>query len=74
VYSAEDLGGSLFLMLVYGYFLLQGASLLSDGSELLLEVLDPGIVGGVLPSETVRNLKLASRMSTRSVDCPHAGL
>lgn len=33
-------------MLVYGYFLLQGANLLSDGSELLLEVLDPGIVGG----------------------------
>jgi hypothetical protein len=26
----------------------QGANLLGDGSELLLEVLDPGIIGGVL--------------------------
>ncbi len=26
----------------------QGASFLSEGSELLLEVLDPGIIGGVL--------------------------
>ena len=37
-------------MCVYGYALLQGANLLSDGSELLLEVLSPGIIGGlVLP-------------------------
>lgn len=28
--------------------LLQGAGLLSDGSELLLEVLNPGIIGGVV--------------------------
>lgn len=45
---AEDLAGSLFLMVVYGYFLLQGANLLSEGSEMLLEVLDPGVVGGLL--------------------------
>lgn len=31
-----------------GYILLQGAGLLSGGSELLLEVVDPGIIGGVL--------------------------
>jgi len=31
-----------------GYILLQGAGLLSEGSELLLEVVDPGIIGGVL--------------------------
>lgn len=37
-------------MLGYGYLLLQGANLLSDGSELLLEVLSPGLIGGlVLP-------------------------
>lgn len=35
-------------MLVYGYLLLQGANLLSDGSELLLEVLSPGLIGGLL--------------------------
>ncbi|KAK9789557.1 hypothetical protein WJX73_004608 [Symbiochloris irregularis] len=42
--------GSVVLMLGYGYLLLQGANLLSDGSELLLEILSPGIIGGlVLP-------------------------
>lgn len=33
-------------MLAYGFMLLKGANLLSDGSELLLEVLNPGIIGG----------------------------
>jgi len=33
------------LLLGYGYLLLKGAQLLSDGSEMLLEVLDPGIIG-----------------------------
>lgn len=32
---------------MYGYLLLRGANLLGDGSELLLEVLDPGIIGGM---------------------------
>ena len=37
-------------MVVYGYVLLQGANLISSGSELLLEILDPGLIGGlVLP-------------------------
>lgn len=31
---------------LYGFFLLKGAALMSDGSELLLEVLDPGLIGG----------------------------
>ena len=35
-------------MVVYGYMLLQGANLLSDGSELLLEILSPGLIGGLL--------------------------
>jgi len=34
-------------MLAYGFMLLKGANLLSDGSEMLLEVLNPGIIGGV---------------------------
>ena len=33
-------------MVIYGYCLLQGANLLSDGSEMLLEILDPGLIGG----------------------------
>ena len=33
-------------MIVYGYLLLRGAQLLSNGSELLLEVISPGIIGG----------------------------
>ncbi|EKX52502.1 hypothetical protein GUITHDRAFT_159252 [Guillardia theta CCMP2712] len=33
---------------MYGALLLKGANLISDGSELLLEVLDPGLIGGLL--------------------------
>ncbi len=44
--SSSSLGGSILLILGYGYLLLKGAGLLSDGSEALLEVLDPGIIGG----------------------------
>ncbi|XP_059443115.1 sodium/calcium exchanger NCL-like isoform X2 [Corylus avellana] len=40
--------GNLFLILVYGYFMFLAATYLSDGSELLLEILGPGIVGGLL--------------------------
>ncbi|KAK9825642.1 hypothetical protein WJX81_003822 [Elliptochloris bilobata] len=47
---SSSLGGSILLILGYGYLLLKGAQLLSDGSEMLLEVLDPGVIGGlVLP-------------------------
>lgn len=46
--NCETLGASLFLNLVYGCGLLQAANLISDGSELLLEVLSPGLVGGLL--------------------------
>jgi hypothetical protein len=38
--------GALLDVVVYGYILLTGAGLLSNGSELLLEILNPGIVGG----------------------------
>ncbi|KAL0006771.1 hypothetical protein SO802_008273 [Lithocarpus litseifolius] len=42
--------GNLFLMVVYGYLMYLAAKLLSDGSELLLEILRPGFVAGlVLP-------------------------
>ncbi|CAD7702344.1 unnamed protein product, partial [Ostreobium quekettii] len=43
-----QLGSSIFLLVVYGFVLLQGANLLSDGSEMLLEVFPPGIIGGIL--------------------------
>ncbi|KAL8141268.1 hypothetical protein V2J09_007289 [Rumex salicifolius] len=39
--------GNLFLILVYGYLMYTGATYLSGGSELLLEILGPGIVGGL---------------------------
>ena len=48
VCSSTSLPGSIVLILSYGYMLLQGARLLSDGSELLLQVLNPGIIGGLL--------------------------
>lgn len=37
--------GTILLMLGYGYVLLRGANLIADGSELLLEVMDPGVIG-----------------------------
>lgn len=46
--NCEGLAASLFLNIVYGYGLLQAAQLISDGSELLLEILSPGLVGGLL--------------------------
>ena len=45
--STTSLSGATLETITYGYLLLQGAKLLSDGSEGLLEVLDnPGLVGG----------------------------
>ena len=47
---STSLGGNAALLVTYGYMLLQAAQLLSDGSELLLTVMSPGIIGGlVLP-------------------------
>jgi hypothetical protein len=40
--------GNLFLMSAFGFLLFFAAGLISEGSELLLEVLDPGVVGGLL--------------------------
>lgn len=39
--------GNLFLILVYGYLLYLAATFLSSGSELLLEILGPGLIGGL---------------------------
>ncbi|KAM7277885.1 hypothetical protein ACFE04_005019 [Oxalis oulophora] len=39
--------GNMFLILVYGYLMYLAATYLSSGSELLLEILGPGIVGGL---------------------------
>ncbi|KAF2287348.1 hypothetical protein GH714_039699 [Hevea brasiliensis] len=39
--------GNLFLIIVYGYLMFFAATYLSNGSELLLEILGPGIVGGL---------------------------
>lgn len=39
--------GNLFLIAVYGFLMFQAATFLSNGSELLLEILGPGIVGGL---------------------------
>lgn len=45
---STSLGGSISTLFIYGFCLLQGANLLSEGSEMLLEVLDPGLIGGLL--------------------------
>ena len=46
--NCEGLAPSLFLNIVYGVGLLQAAQLISDGSELLLEILSPDWSGGLL--------------------------
>ncbi|CAL4952331.1 unnamed protein product [Urochloa decumbens] len=40
--------GNLFLVLVYGFLMFKAATYLSAGSELLLEIMGPGLVGGLL--------------------------
>ncbi|KAL8512234.1 hypothetical protein ACS0TY_018619 [Phlomoides rotata] len=40
--------GNIFLILVYGYLMFLAATYLSSGCELLLEILGPGIVGGLI--------------------------
>ncbi|RDX69426.1 Sodium/calcium exchanger NCL [Mucuna pruriens] len=39
--------GNLFLIVIYGFLMFKAATFLSAGSELLLEILGPGIVGGL---------------------------
>ncbi|KAG2681792.1 hypothetical protein I3760_11G159900 [Carya illinoinensis] len=39
--------GNIFLIVVYGYLMFLSATYLSNGSELLLEILGPGIIGGL---------------------------
>ncbi|XP_010915578.1 sodium/calcium exchanger NCL1 [Elaeis guineensis] len=39
--------GNLFLALAYGFLMFKAATYLSTGSEMLLEILGPGIVGGL---------------------------
>jgi len=43
----ETVLGNLFLILIYGFLMFKAATFLSSGSELLLEILGPGIVGGL---------------------------
>eukprot|EP00899_Mesostigma_viride_P029738 jgi/Mesvir1/994/Mv17534-RA.1 len=45
---STSVGGSFFLMVAFGYILFMSAQMISEGSELLLEVLDPGLIGGLL--------------------------
>ncbi|KAL5212000.1 hypothetical protein ABZP36_022847 [Zizania latifolia] len=40
-------GGNLFLVLAYGFLMFKAATYLSSGSEMLLQILGPGIVGGL---------------------------
>lgn len=39
--------GNVFLVLVYGYLMLMAAKFMSCGSEILLQIVGPGLVGGL---------------------------
>eukprot|EP01088_Endostelium_zonatum_P006223 TRINITY_DN1832_c0_g1_i1.p1 TRINITY_DN1832_c0_g1~~TRINITY_DN1832_c0_g1_i1.p1 ORF type:complete len:581 (-),score=151.54 TRINITY_DN1832_c0_g1_i1:46-1788(-) len=45
---SDTISGILILLFFYGVLLAFGAKFISDGSELLLEILPAGIIGGVL--------------------------
>ena len=60
--SDGSLMGALVEVGVYGYVLLQGAGLLADGSELLLEVVEPGIIGGTRPRRLLSRLQEATNV------------
>lgn len=45
---SKSVGGNIFLLVAYGYLMLQAAQCLSEGSELLLTVVNPGLIGGLL--------------------------
>ncbi|TXG55070.1 hypothetical protein EZV62_020326 [Acer yangbiense] len=59
--------GNVFLIAVYGYVMFLSAKLLSDGSEILLQIIGPGIIGGfllpVLSSVPDATIILASGLS-----------
>ena len=40
--------GNLLLVAIYGYILSRAAKTIADGSELLLDVLHPGVIGGLV--------------------------
>jgi Ca2+/Na+ antiporter len=46
--STMDFPSLLFMMVVYGYILMKGSQLIGDGSEMLLLMYGPGIIGGLL--------------------------
>jgi Ca2+/Na+ antiporter len=46
--SSMDFSSLVFMMIVYGYILMKGSQLIGDGSEMLLLMYGPGIVGGLL--------------------------
>ncbi|KAF4348628.1 hypothetical protein F8388_008550 [Cannabis sativa] len=71
----------MFLILVYGFLMFTSATYLSNGSELLLEILGPGLIGGLflpilgaLPDAMLilgNNLSIRTFWNPRS--CPKSG-
>lgn len=57
-------------VLVFGSVILSGANILAEGSELLLEVLDPGLIGGA-PSPISRALLQPARNASGSAEKQH---
>ena len=72
--STTSLSGAALETITYGYLLLQGAKLLSDGSEGLLEVLDnPGLIGGRQHSRLPAAQQAVSLHSSRKA-CSASGI
>ena len=73
---SSSVAGSLMLIAGYGFVLLKGANLISDGSELLLLVMDPGLIGGlvlpILGALPDAAMPLRTRLTCSSPTCPDA--
>ena len=73
--------GNLFLVIVYGYIISKAAKTIADGSELLMEVVSPGVIGGLvipllgsLPDVTIIFVSIAIGSAEELLEQVHVGI
>lgn len=73
--------GNLFLVAVYGYIISKAAKTIADGSELLMEVVSPGVIGGLvipllgsLPDVTIIFVSIAIGSAEELLEQVHVGI
>ena len=73
--------GNLFLVAVYGYIISKAAKTIADGSELLMDVVSPGVIGGLvipllgsLPDVTIIFVSVALGSAEEMMEQVHVGI